>query len=133
MAGNRSQPGTRYDFRYRPKEGPRYLALRLEKCVKLTNRELDLVKNIDHLQRRKIRGLVGVVVVLLAYWLLRYAGILAAIDIPFDSLLIFYVAFLVGSGFGNLRTEDRHVELLRRYVNNDADTLAALSERGQSR
>ncbi len=55
---------------------------------------------------------------------------LTAIDVPFESLLIFYVAFIVGGGFANLRTEDRHVELLRRYVNNDAETLAALSQRG---
>ena len=101
--------------------------------MKLSNRELVLVENIDHLQKRKVRGLLGVVVVLLVYWLLRYAGVLTAIDVPFDSLLVFYVAFVVGGGFANLRTEDRHVELLRRYVNNDADTLAARSERKQGR
>jgi hypothetical protein len=97
--------------------------------VKLTNRELDLVENIDHLQRQKIKGLIGVIVVLFAYWLLRYAGVLNTIDVPFDSLLFIYVAFIVGNTFANLRSEDRHVELLRRYVNHDAVTLAALSER----
>ncbi len=97
--------------------------------MKLTNRELELVENIDHLQRQKIKGLIGVIVVLFAYWLLRYAGVLNALDVPIDSLLVFYVAFIVGNTFANLRTADRHVELLRRYVNNDAVALAALSER----
>lgn len=101
--------------------------------MKLSNSELKLVENIDHLQKRKIQGLIGVVVVLLAYWLLRYAGVLKAIDVPFDSLMIFYVAFIFGGGFANLRAEDRHAELLRRYVNNDADTLAALSEMKKGR
>lgn len=101
--------------------------------MKLSNREFNLVENIERLRKRKFEGLVGVVIILLAYWALRYAGVLTAVDVPFDSLLIFYVAFIVGGGFANLRTEDRHVGLLRRYVNNDADTLAALSERKQGR
>jgi hypothetical protein len=67
--------------------------------------------------------------VLIIYWVLRYAGVLREIVIPFDSLLFIYFGFLVGDTFSNLRTENRYVELLRRYVNNDADTITALSER----
>ena len=97
--------------------------------MKLTSRELKLVKNLDRPRKQKIKGLVGVAIVLIIYWVLRYAGVLGQVDIPFDSLLIIYFGFLVGDTFSNLRTESRYVELLRRYVNNDADTLTALSER----
>ncbi len=61
--------------------------------MKLTDGELKLVANIDQLRKQKIKGLIGVTVVLVVYWILRY------------------------------------VELLRRYANNDADTITALSER----
>ncbi len=97
--------------------------------MKLTNRELDLVENIDQLQKQKLKGLVGVVVVLVIYWILRYVGVLREFDIPFDSLMIFYVALHVGNTFSNIRSEDRYVELLRRYVHNDAETIAAISAR----
>lgn len=97
--------------------------------MKLSNRELDLVEGIGQLQKQKIKGLVGVVVVLVAYWILRFAGVLQNVDIPFDSLLIIYLAIHIGNTFTNLRAEDRYVELLRRYVNNDADTLSNLAER----
>ena len=97
--------------------------------MKLTNSELKLVENIDQLRKQKIKGLVGVTIVLAVYWILRYAGVLREIDIQFDSLLIICLAFLVGDTFFNTRAESRYVELLRRYVNNDADAIAALSER----
>ena len=97
--------------------------------MELTNSELKLVENIAQLRRQKIKGLVGVAIVLVIYWVLRYAGVLREVDIPFDSLLIIYLAFLVGDTFSNVRAESRYVELLRRYVNNDADTIITLSER----
>ncbi len=97
--------------------------------MKLTNSELKLVAGIDQLKIQKMKGLASVAIVLVAYWILRYAGVLEAISVPLDSLLIIYFGFLVGDTFSNLRTESRHVELLRRYVNNDADTITALSER----
>lgn len=97
--------------------------------MKLTNRELKLVRDLDYLRDQKIKGLVGVAIVLVLYWVLRYAGVLREVDIPFDSLLIVYLAFLAGDAFSNFRAESRYLELLRRYVNNDAETIMALSER----
>lgn len=97
--------------------------------MKLTNRELDLVKSIDHLQRQKIRGLVGLVIVLVVYWILRYVGVLRELDVPFDSLLMFYLAFHVVGAFSNIHREDRIVELLRRYVNDDSEAIVAMAER----
>ncbi len=97
--------------------------------MKLTNSELKLVRNLDQLRKQKIKGLAGVAIVLVLYWVLRYAGVLREVDVPLDSLLFFYIAFLAGDTFSNLRPESRHLELLRRYVNNDAETITALSER----
>ena len=96
--------------------------------MKLTKNELKLVKSLDQPRKQKIRNLVGVTIVLVVYWVLRYAGVLSAVDVPFDSLLVVYVALLAGDAFSNLRAESRYLELLRRYVNNDAETIAALSD-----
>ena len=99
--------------------------------MKLSNRELDLVEGIGQIQKQKITGLIGVLVVLAAYLILRLVGVLQAFDIPFDSLLFAYFLIHVGSTFSNVRAEDRYVELLRRYVNDDADALSALAERNK--
>ena len=96
--------------------------------MKLTNNELKLVKSLDQPRKQKIRNLVGVTIVLVVYWVLRYAGVLSAVDVPIDSLLVVYVAFLAGDAFSNFRAESRYLELLRRYVDNDAETIAALSD-----
>ncbi len=96
--------------------------------MKLTNSELKLVKNIGQLRKQKIKGLVSVAIVLVVYWVLRYSGVLREVDIPLDSLLFIYLCFLIGDTFSNIRAESRYAELLRRYVNNDADTITALSE-----
>lgn len=101
--------------------------------MKLSNRELDVVESIDHLQEQKKKGLIGVVIVLAVYWALRYTGVLQSVDVPLDSLLFFYLVIHVGNTFTNLRIEDRYVELLRRYVNNDADALAALATRNEKK
>lgn len=97
--------------------------------MKLTNSELKLVKNIDQIRKQKIKRLVGVAAVLVVYWVLRYVDVLRVVEIPVDSLLIIYLAILAGEAFSNVRPESRYVELLRRYVNNDADTIEALSKR----
>ncbi len=102
---------------------------RLEGYVKLTNRELDLIESMDSVKSPKIKGLVALGIVVAAYWILRYAGMLDGFQISFDSLLMFYLVVHVGNTFSDMRSEDRYVELLRRYVNNDADTITALSER----
>ncbi|MCP5091072.1 MAG: hypothetical protein GY949_09140 [Gammaproteobacteria bacterium] len=99
--------------------------------MKLSNRELNLVAGIDHLQRQKIKGLIGVLIVLAVYLVLRYVDVLEAFDIPFDSLMLLYAAFHVGNTFSKISIEDRYVELLRRYVNDDADAISALSDRNQ--
>ena len=100
--------------------------------MKLTNRELDLLRSLDNRQRKKIIGLISVVIVLLLYWALRYFDVLRDVEISLDSLLIVYLAFNVGATFGNVTTDDRNVELLRRYVNNDAQAIADLAERKTS-
>ncbi len=97
--------------------------------MKLTNSKLKLVENIDQFRKQKVKGLVGVAIVLVVYWILRYAGILREVEIPVDSLLILYLAILAGDAFSNVRQESRYVELLRRYVNNDANTITAPSQR----
>lgn len=97
--------------------------------MKLTNRELDLIESMDSVKSPKIKGLVALGIVVAAYWILRYAGMLDGFQISFDSLLMFYLVVHVGNTFSDMRSEDRYVELLRRYVNNDADTITALSER----
>ena len=97
--------------------------------MKLTNRELDLIENIGRIKRGKIVELVLIVVGLAAYWALRYFGILENVEIPVDSLLFIYLIISGSGAFTNVRTEDRYVELLRRYVNNDAETITALAER----
>ncbi len=97
--------------------------------MKLSRREIDLVANISQLHKRKIKGLVGILIVLAIYWALRYAGVLHVIDIPFDSLMLLVVAYYIGSTFSRIRPEDRYLELLRKYVDNDADAMVALSER----
>ncbi len=97
--------------------------------MKLTNRELDLVESIGEIQKGKIVELILIVVGLAVYWALRYFGVLENVEVPVDSLLFIYL-IISGSGvFSNVRTEDRYVELLRRYVNNDAETITALAER----
>lgn len=97
--------------------------------MKLTNRELDLIEGIGKIRKGKIMELVVLVIGLAVYWLLRYFGVLDRVQIDVDSLLVIYLV-IIGSGvFSNVRTEDRYVELLSRYVNNDADTIAALAER----
>lgn len=101
--------------------------------MKLSNRELDVVESIGRVQEQKKTGLIVLVVVLAVYWVLRYTGVLQSVEIPFDSLLVFYLAIQIGNTFGYVRIEDRSVELLRRYVNNDADTLAALSKRKEAK
>ncbi len=100
-----------------------------EMCVKLTNRELDLIENIGEIQKGKIVELVLLVVLLAVYWALRYFGVLENVEIPIDTLLVIYLVIRWSGVFTNVRTEDRYVELLSRYVNNDADTIAALAER----
>ena len=97
--------------------------------MKLTNRELDLVEGIGRIQKGKIMELIVIVVGLAVYWTLRYFGVLENVEIPVDSLLFIYLIISGSGAFSNLRTEDRYVELLRRYVNNDAETITALAER----
>jgi hypothetical protein len=101
--------------------------------MNLSNSELKLVEDLDQIRKRKIKGLAAVAIVLVVYWILRYVGVLESVDIPVDSLLIIYFGFLVGDTFSNLRSESRYAELLRRYVNNDPDTLLVLSERNKLR
>jgi purine-cytosine permease-like protein len=97
--------------------------------MKLSGRELKLIEELDLYRKQKIQGLLAVVVVVIAYWGLRYAGVLGRVEVPIDSLLILYVVFLASDAFSNVRRESRYVDLLRRYVNNDAETIEALSER----
>ena len=97
--------------------------------MKLSKRELDLLANIGRNQKQKVKGLIGAVIALASYFVLRYLGVLDGIDIPFDSLMFVYIAFHIGYTFSGIRPEDRYVELLRRYVNNDAEAVSALSER----
>ena len=97
--------------------------------MKLTNRELDLFEGIGKIRKGKIMELIVLVIGLAVYWLLRYLEVLDRVEIAVDSLLVIYLV-IIGSGvFSNVRTEDRYVELLRRYANNDADTITALAER----
>ena len=99
------------------------------KLMKLSNREIDLVEGIGQLRRQKMKGLIGIVVVLAVYWVLRYVGVLSSVEIPIDTFLIFYVALQIGNTYSRFQPEDRYVELLRRYVNSDSEAITSLAER----
>ena len=97
--------------------------------MKLTDSELKLVEGIDQFKRQKAKELGGVAILLVIYLVLRAADVVREVEVPIDSLLIVYLVFRIGDVFSNVRPESRYVELLRRYVNNDAETITALSER----
>lgn len=99
----------------------------------LSSSELKLVEGIDQIRRRKIMSLVAVAIVAVIYWILRYADVLESFDVPFDALIIFYFGYLASDAVAHLRSGTRYMELLRRYANNDPDTLLALSESSRSR
>jgi len=104
---------------------------REDEIVKLSSRELKLVEGMGRLHQQKMKGLVGIVIVLAVYWVLRYVGVLSSVEIPIDTLLIVYAAIQIGNSYSVFQPEDRYVELLRRYVNSDSEAITALAERNK--
>ena len=95
--------------------------------MKLTNREIEIVSSFSKVQnRRKIGAWVGLATVI-AFWIGQYY---------FDRLdsLSPVIAVFLGASVAELaslhfrvRPEDKMVDLLQRYINNDAEALAQIS------
>lgn len=100
--------------------------------MKLTDRELEVFSSYSAIQRkRKVGAWIGLGFIV-AFWVAIYY------TDRFDSIgnvLAIFLGFVtaeLASLYFSVRPEDRMVDLLERYVNNDAEALKQFSSRRSS-
>lgn len=95
--------------------------------MQLTGREIELITRFSANKRNRAmeHGITAATVAI--YFMLRGTGVLGEHSVPLDFLVIWMLVFwLVPRRIADRRAE-RYAELLRRFVNNDADVIAELA------
>lgn len=110
------------------------LAPNLEKPLKLTAREIDLISDITKTRRqRRLGAWISLAIV--------FASFVAALYLEWDldgAITVLAIVASVAmteltSEYFGTRTETRLQELLLRYVNNDPEAIQLISARSQAR
>ncbi len=96
--------------------------------MQLSNRELKLVQSMRRHRKNKHVRLVTVLALFLVYVLLRFSGILEDVEVSVD--FVVYMSLLLQlPEISSIPTPDeRYLDLLRRYIDNDAQTIEALAQ-----
>ena len=101
--------------------------------MKLTKREIDLITGIEKNRRRRKNGVWWTVLVLLVTWF-----VLPLIGIEKETVFTL-VAVAFGIAFSDyvnnyirVRSEDKLIDLLQRYVNGDAEAIRQLLDKSEA-
>lgn len=98
--------------------------------MKLSNREIEMISDISKARRhRRIGALLGFATALILFVGVQYFDSASESLVAIIAILLGFSAAELPSVYLKVRTEDKLIDLLRRYIDSDPEAIKQLSSR----